>query len=144
MPASKQVEAGRGESGRKGDDVRSDLHVAVTLTSSGGLDVGVTSRVAAMYGDSIRQNAVDVLDTLGVDNAQVEIDDKGALPFVIAARVEAAARRAGVEGRAPPAPRHADHSTVITATSTAPSSKGLGPMFISPGRADVVRTRAST
>jgi citrate lyase subunit beta/citryl-CoA lyase len=35
--------------------------------------------------------------------SHVVVDDKGALPFVIAARVEAAARRAGVEGSAPPA-----------------------------------------
>lgn len=98
------VGTGRGEAGRKGDDIRSDLHVAISLEAAGGLDIRLTSRVGALYGESIEQTARDVLGTLGVEHAVVEIDDKGAIPFVIAARVEAAARRAGVEGRAPPAP----------------------------------------
>ncbi len=104
MPASTKVEAGRGEAGRKGDDVRSDLHVSVTLETSGGVDVRVASKVGAMYGQSIRETAAATVGALGVEQATVEIDDKGALPFVIAARVEAALRRAGVEGRAPPPP----------------------------------------
>jgi len=95
---------GKGEAGRKGDSIRSDLHVSVTLEAAGGVDIRLTSRVGAIYGDSIRQTALEVLEALGVENALVEIDDKGAIPFVIAARVEAAARRAGVEGRAPLAP----------------------------------------
>ena len=92
---------GRGHAGRKGDDVRSDLHVTVELRTSGGLEVDVQSKVAAMYGDSIRDTARDVLDRLGVEHGRVLIDDQGALPFVIAARVECAARRAGVPGSAP-------------------------------------------
>jgi citrate lyase subunit beta/citryl-CoA lyase len=102
MPASTNVEAGRGEAGRKGDDVRSDLHVSVNFETSGGVDVHVVSKVGAMYGQSIRETATEVIAALGVERAVVEVDDKGALPFVIAARVEAALRRAGVEGRAPP------------------------------------------
>jgi citrate lyase subunit beta/citryl-CoA lyase len=39
-----------------------------------------------------------VLSALGIANARVEIDDGGGLPFTIAARVEAAARRAGATG----------------------------------------------
>jgi citrate lyase subunit beta/citryl-CoA lyase len=38
----------------------------------------------------------DVLRTLGVEQAFVEIVDEGALPFVIAARVETAVRRSGL------------------------------------------------
>src|ERR1039457_4069862 len=40
--------------------------------------------------------AEEVLEALGVQHAQVAIHDEGALPFVIAARIEAAARRAGL------------------------------------------------
>ena len=47
------AEAGRGEAGRAGGDVRSDLHVVVTLAGSGGLEIEVVSRVAALYGSSI-------------------------------------------------------------------------------------------
>src|ERR1039457_7213993 len=40
--------------------------------------------------------AEEVLEALGVQHAQVAIHDEGALPIVIAARIEAAARRAGL------------------------------------------------
>ncbi|MEJ2202672.1 MAG: citrate lyase acyl carrier protein [Gemmatimonadota bacterium] len=95
-----------GTAGPAGDDVRSDLNVSVELASSGGIQVELTSKVEALYGDSIRQGASEVLRALGVEHARVAVDDKGALPFVVAARVEAAARRAGVQGAAPP-PRSA-------------------------------------
>jgi citrate lyase subunit beta/citryl-CoA lyase len=95
----------RGEAGPTGDDVRSDLHAGVELTGSGGLRIEVRSKVASMYGESIRATAESVLRALGVENARVEIDDGGALPFTIAARVEAAARRAGVHGRGDARPR---------------------------------------
>ncbi len=86
---------GRGEAGRAGDGVRSDLHVAVELTDGGGLELDLASKVAALYGASIEATARATLDGLGVESARVRIDDKGAVPFVIAARVEAAVRRAG-------------------------------------------------
>ena len=98
------AKSGRGTAGPQGDDVRSDLHVAVELTDSGGVQLKLDSRVAALYGDSIRQTADRVLDSLSVTNARVTIDDMGGLPFVIAARVEAAARRAGAEGKGDPRP----------------------------------------
>ena len=54
------------------------------------------SRVAPYYGDSILAQARQVLDVLGIKHARVEIRDEGALPFVISARIETAARRAGL------------------------------------------------
>ena len=103
--------AGRGEAGRSGDDVRSDLHVTVELGTSGGLELETSSKVEAFYGDSIRETARHVLQTLGVERATVRLDDKGALPFVIEARLESAVRRAGaaIAGDARPecAPRPA-------------------------------------
>ncbi len=92
----------KGEAGRRGDDVRSDLFVSATLRDSGKLDVTVSSKVEAFYGKSIRETVGSVLAAYGVTHASVEIEDKGALPFVIAARVEAALRRAGLRGDARP------------------------------------------
>ncbi len=92
----------RGEAGRKGDDVRSDLHVTVELTTSGTVEVAIESKVAAFYGQSIREDVERVMGSLGVEHARVTTDDKGGLPFVVAARVEAAARRAGAQGSARP------------------------------------------
>jgi len=86
----------RGEAGRSGGDVRSDLHVAIEERSAGGIDIDLRSRVALYYGQNIRQQVRDVLHALGVGNACVSIIDEGALPFVIAARLEATAKRAGL------------------------------------------------
>lgn len=86
------------EAGHWGKDVRSDLHVAIEPRDSGGIELGLESRVAAYYGEAILAQARQVLETLGVKNAKVSIHDEGALPYVIAARIETAARRAGVSG----------------------------------------------
>ncbi|HKU26878.1 MAG TPA: aldolase/citrate lyase family protein, partial [Candidatus Sulfotelmatobacter sp.] len=69
--------------------------VQIELRETGGLEIELRSRVEPYYGESIRWQAEAVLDELGVRHARVEIQDEGALPFVIAARIEVAARRAG-------------------------------------------------
>ena len=80
--------------------MRSDCRATVEVRAAGGIDVELQSRVSAYYGDSIREQAQRVLADLGVAHARVSLDDAGALPFVIAARIEAAVRRAGLgEGR---------------------------------------------
>ena len=85
------------EAGRRGDDVRSDCWVSITPTKSGGIELSLQSKVEAMYGDSIRTLVCDELTALGVANAKLEMEDAGALPFVIMARVEAAVRRLGID-----------------------------------------------
>ncbi|MGH9504893.1 MAG: aldolase/citrate lyase family protein [Terriglobales bacterium] len=102
MTSSAEKSAGMGEAGHAGKDVRYDLHVAIEARDSGGLEITMQSRVAVYYGDSISAQARQVLEALGVKHARVEIRDEGALPFVISARIEAAARRAGLGlGRKP-------------------------------------------
>ncbi len=97
MPAAAETSVTRrGKAGRAGPEIRSDLHVSFAERSSGGIDIDLHSRVDLYYGESIRQQVRDVLLTLGVEHAHVAILDEGALPFVIAARVEAAVRRAGL------------------------------------------------
>ena len=88
--------AGSGEAGHFGKDVRSDLHVAIEPRDGGGLDITMESRVAPYYGDSILAQARQVLEVLGIKHARVALHDEGALPFVISARIEAAAKRAGL------------------------------------------------
>ena len=87
--------AGRGTAGRHGEGIRSDVQVSVELTDSGGLDLDLSSRVEPYYGDAIREQVRGLLSALGISDARVEVKDSGALPFVIAARVEAAVHRAG-------------------------------------------------
>ena len=83
--------------GRRGDDVRSDCWVQLTPTDSGGLTINLQSKVAVLYGDQIRSQVTELLQSFGIAHATVEIEDSGALPFIIAARVAAAAERAGVQ-----------------------------------------------
>jgi citrate lyase subunit beta/citryl-CoA lyase len=96
MTVSEDKSEGRGEAGHSGTDARSDLHVVVESRDSGSLEITMGSRVAAYYGDSIAAQARQVLEALGVKHARVEIQDEGGLPFVISARIETAAKRAGL------------------------------------------------
>jgi citrate lyase subunit beta / citryl-CoA lyase len=84
------------EAGHWGKEIRSDLHVAVEPRDSGGLELALESRVAPYYGDAIKAQARQVFDALGIKNARIVIHDEGALPYVISARIETAARRAGL------------------------------------------------
>lgn len=79
--------------GARGSDVRSDAWISVTKTSSGGPVVKVKSKVAALYGESIEEMMHDGLAHFGFKHAVVEVEDQGALPFVLMARLEAAIRR---------------------------------------------------
>jgi len=89
------METRSGEAGHWGAEIRSDLHVRIEPRERGGVEIDLESRVKPYYGDSIRRQAEEVLEALGVRHALVQIHDEGALPFVIAARIEAALRRAG-------------------------------------------------
>ena len=90
--------AGRGEAGRAGADVRSDLFAAVELTDEGGVQIEVASRVGRLYGKAIEAEVRRVCEALGVKHARLRVEDGGALDPVIGARVESALRRAGVSG----------------------------------------------
>jgi citrate lyase subunit beta/citryl-CoA lyase len=85
-----------GEAGHWGKDVRSDVHVAFESRDNGGIEIASQSRVESYYGSAILEQTRSVLKELGVTHARVSIHDEGALPFVIAARIEAAARRAHI------------------------------------------------
>jgi citrate lyase subunit beta/citryl-CoA lyase len=90
------AETRTGEAGNSGADVRSDLQVRIEPRDRGGITIELESRVKPYYGESIQRQSEEVLEALGVRHALVRIHDEGALPFVIAARIEAAARRAGL------------------------------------------------
>ncbi|MFQ5429582.1 MAG: aldolase/citrate lyase family protein [Phycisphaerae bacterium] len=81
------------EAGRRGSDVRSDCWVRLARTDSGGIQLDLKSKVASMYGDSIRGLVGEMMSAFGIGNARIEIEDAGALPFVLMARVECALRR---------------------------------------------------
>lgn len=98
MATRKAGGPGTGSAGRQGPEVRSDCRVTLQPLRSGGLALSVRSKVAPYYGAAIDEQLRAALKALGVRHARVELDDAGALPFVLAARLEAAARRAGIAG----------------------------------------------
>jgi citrate lyase subunit beta / citryl-CoA lyase len=79
--------------GNAGPKVRSDCEIGLEMRSSGGIVIELASRVKALYGESIKQQVSTVLGFFGVGNAIVRINDSGALPFVISARLEAAIKQ---------------------------------------------------
>jgi citrate lyase subunit beta / citryl-CoA lyase len=90
------MSAQRGEAGRRGRDVRSDCWISVELTDAGGIELALASKVEALFGASIRTGLTAILERAGVTNARVQIEDQGAVPWVLEARLEAALRRVGV------------------------------------------------
>jgi citrate lyase subunit beta/citryl-CoA lyase len=90
-------ETGAGTAGRRGSDVRSDCWVSSELLATGGIRIDLTSKVGALFGTSIREGVLRTVEALGVQNALLTVEDMGALPWVIQARVEAALRRAGAK-----------------------------------------------
>ncbi|WP_199898719.1 aldolase/citrate lyase family protein [Prolixibacter bellariivorans] len=79
--------------GNRGDSVRSDCFVQIAKTEHHATEIRLLSKVESLFGDSIRELCHEVLTHYNLRNVLVEIEDKGALPFVIAARLEAAIRR---------------------------------------------------
>ncbi|MCU4162802.1 aldolase/citrate lyase family protein [Carboxylicivirga caseinilyticus] len=78
------------QAGNIGDAVRSDCFVRLELKEQGGICVNVRSKVSKLYGNQINKLCREVLKFFDVRHAVLSIEDKGALPFVIAARIEAA------------------------------------------------------
>jgi citrate lyase subunit beta / citryl-CoA lyase len=79
--------------GNAGPKVRSDCEISLELKSEGGIVIDLVSRVKTLYGESIRTEITSILSFFGIENAHVRINDSGALPFVISARLEAAIKQ---------------------------------------------------
>ena len=94
-PSTQAVAAlGAGECGQRGKEVRSDCWIRVEIRSQGGVQVQLKSTVEAYYGDSIRALVQEGAKVFGISHAAIEVEDGGALPFVLMARMEVACRRA--------------------------------------------------
>jgi len=82
-----------GVAGNKGPGVRSDCLITVELTDNGGYDIQLNSKVGALFGDSITALAKEMLAGFGLVDVKLTLEDSGALPFVLAARIEAAIKQ---------------------------------------------------
>ena len=82
------------EAGNKGKGIRSDCFIQLEIKQSGGIIVNLTSKVKALYGKQIIDEIKHILSFYNVENAVVNAEDSGALPLVIAARMESVVKRA--------------------------------------------------
>ncbi len=78
--------------GNAGPKVRSDIEVTLEITATGGIELNLKSKVKTMYGRAIEEQCRSLLNYFGIENARLSVNDSGALPFVIAARIEAAVK----------------------------------------------------
>lgn len=85
--------------GNKGKDVRSDCHVTIEIEDAGGIVVQLSSKVEALYGEAIKVQVREILGFYGLSDARVTLEDSGALPFIIMARMEAAIRQLVTDSR---------------------------------------------
>jgi citrate lyase subunit beta/citryl-CoA lyase len=84
--------------GLPGDDLRSDLRAHYT-PGDAPLSIEVRSKVEALFGDSLKRQAAAVCKELSIETGILILEDFGAVPFVVAARIEAVVKKAlpGIE-----------------------------------------------
>ncbi|MBP1669560.1 MAG: citrate lyase subunit beta / citryl-CoA lyase [Bacteroidetes bacterium] len=75
--------------GNRGENVRSDCFVSLTILQNKENSIELQSKVKSLYGESIIALCKDMLAFFGVEHVRLEIEDNGALPFTLAARIEA-------------------------------------------------------
>lgn len=74
-----------------GTTERADCHITVQEAERPSLTI--SSKVQVTYGAALRREVMTVLTALGAQDLAVSVDDQGALPYTVVARVEAAVRR---------------------------------------------------
>jgi citrate lyase subunit beta / citryl-CoA lyase len=84
-------------SGNASEKLESDCFITYEPTSSGGINLNVKSKVEVLYGSAIKRLCNDCLSEFGIHNCNLTIEDGGALPFVMAARLEACIKDAHSE-----------------------------------------------
>jgi len=79
--------------GNLGKKVRSDCHIEMEIRESGGRQIEIKSKVDVMFGRANRELLNQIFDFYAIENVSVNMQDAGALPFVIAARAEACIKK---------------------------------------------------
>jgi len=73
---------------------RSDCFVTLEIKEKGGINIELKSKVKGLFGDSIEELCKKEIKFFGIENAEIKIEDTGALDFTIAARIESAVKQA--------------------------------------------------
>lgn len=79
--------------GIRGNKIRSDCYIELESEKSGGINIDLKSKVEVMYGASIRSTIKEMCKFFNIKNANILIEDYGALPSTLTARFELAVKR---------------------------------------------------
>jgi len=85
------------QAGDRGPKVRSDIWIGMTQRDSGGVTINLKSKIETMFGDAIRKQIDELVSFFELENITVELEDTGAVPYVISARFEAVVRKLGLD-----------------------------------------------
>lgn len=80
--------------GIAGNEKSDDVLVKVQLDGVEGITIDIKSKIKKIFGKHMEAAVREALSELNVENAKVELEDFGALDFVIKARVKTAVKRA--------------------------------------------------
>ena len=83
----------KASAGKRGDNIRSDCYIEILKRRSGNLTIDFKSKVQSTYGNSIKEQIEEMCEFFNLEHGKIIVEDYGALPFVIAARFEAAYKR---------------------------------------------------
>jgi len=83
----------KSSAGKRGENIRSDCYFEIEVKNSGGIKIELQSKVSSMYGYSTKNLIKDICSFFEIKNAKIYLEDTGALPFVIEARLETAIKK---------------------------------------------------
>lgn len=79
--------------GNHGKGVRSDCYISIEIAEKGGIDLQMNSKVQVMFGEENEKLLREILKFFNIEHARIIVEDSGALPLVLAARMEAAIKK---------------------------------------------------
>jgi len=97
------------QAGPRGDRIRSDCQVFYTPGTTT-LDIKVTCKAQVLFGASVDGIVRETLQKLNITSGTVEVQDFGALPWVIMAQVETAVKRAHPDLEVDALPEFKEHA----------------------------------
>lgn len=68
----------------------SDVQITLRPNPNGGVQLNLRSDVMAQFGDAIRDTVMEELKNFDLNDVVVDVEDKGALDFVIRSRLQCA------------------------------------------------------
>ena len=72
----------------------SDIQISISPNPNGGLEIELQSVVKSQFGDAIVETMTEVLESFGIKDAIVNAVDRGALEWIIRARMQSACCKA--------------------------------------------------